>query len=134
MFNKESKQKPNTMERNVLAKNTRLNGDITSDGDFRIDGYLEGSLTTSGKVIIGTSGTISGKVSAANADVEGSFNGEMKLSETLTIKASASISGEVVTNKLSVEPGATFNATCSMGGAVKELNKHEQTTQREETA
>ena len=36
--------------------------------------------------------------------------------------------GEVEVGKLAVEPGATFNATCSMKGAVKELNKGERQT------
>ena len=32
------------MERNVIAKNTIIVGEIKSDGDFRIDGTLEGDL------------------------------------------------------------------------------------------
>jgi cytoskeletal protein CcmA (bactofilin family) len=52
----------------------------------------------------------------------------------LTIKASASIYGDVVLGKLSVEPGATFNASCTMKGAVKELNSNERSTTEEKTA
>ena len=44
------------------------------------------------------------------------------VSNTLTIKATADISGEVIIGKLSIEPGASFNATCAMKGAIKELN------------
>ena len=47
---------PSTMERNILAKNTKIVGDLTSDGDFRIDGVLEGTLDTKGRVIIGLDG------------------------------------------------------------------------------
>ena len=36
------------------------------------------------------------------------------------------IEGEVEIAKLSVEPGATFNATCLMKGGVKELNNIEE--------
>ncbi|MEN8703096.1 MAG: polymer-forming cytoskeletal protein [Polaribacter sp.] len=110
------------MERNVVAKNTTIVGDIKSDGDFRIDGTLEGTLVTNGRVIIGLEGSISGKVEATNADIEGKFSGELLLSNMLTIKASSHISGNVVIGKLSVEPGASFNATCEMKGAIKELN------------
>jgi cytoskeletal protein CcmA (bactofilin family) len=123
---KEKSQKPKVMERNVVAKNTSITGDITSEGDFRIDGTLEGTLKTNGRVIVGAGGIIKGKVEAANADVEGKFSGELLVHETLTIKGTATISGDVVIGKLSVEPGATFNATCAMKGAVKELNQHEQ--------
>ena len=134
MFTKENNQKPNAMERNILAKNTKLIGDLTSEGDFRIDGLLEGTLTTKGRVIIGVDGTISGKVFCDNADIEGKFSGELKVNKMLTIKASASIYGDVVLGKLSVEPGATFNASCTMKGAVKELNSNERSITEEKTA
>jgi cytoskeletal protein CcmA (bactofilin family) len=123
------------MERNVIAKNTSIVGDIKSDGDFRIDGSLEGTLTTDGRVIIGTNGFIKGKVEATNADIEGKFSGELLVSNTLTIKATADISGDVVVGKLSVEPGASFNATCAMKGSVKELNSiDDQKRHAEKTA
>ncbi len=128
-------QKTKLMDRNVIAKNTTIVGDIKSDGDFRVDGTLEGTLTTNGRVIIGTEGSIKGKVEAKNADIEGTFSGNLLVSNTLTIKATATISGEVVIGKLSVEPGASFNATCAMKGAIKELNSNnDEKTLSEKTA
>ena len=124
--NKQKAQKNKVMERNVIAKNTSVTGDIVSEGDFRIDGTLEGNLKTDGKVIIGSAGTIKGKVESNHADIEGRFSGDLLVNETLTVRGTASIFGDVVVGKLSVEPGATFNATCSMRGAIKELNQHEQ--------
>jgi len=134
MFSKENNHKPKAMERNILSKNTKTIGDLSSEGDFRIDGILEGTLTTTGRVIIGVDGSITGKIFCENADIEGRFSGELKVNKMLTIKATASISGDVVLGKLSVEPGATFNASCTMKGAVKELNSNERTTSEEKTA
>ena len=133
--NKEKIQKPKVMEINVVAKNTAIIGDIISEGDFRIDGTLEGNIKTKGRVIIGISGSVKGKIDAVNSDIEGKFSGDLLVQETLTIKATAIISGDVVIGKLSVEPGATFNASCSMRGAIKELNKpNEQQKLTEKTA
>ena len=135
MFSKENKTvKPTTMERNILAKNTTLVGDLSSEGDFRIDGTLEGTLTTKGRVIIGQDGVIKGTVDCENADIEGKFSGDLKVNTMLTVKAAANISGDVVIGKLSVEPGASFNATCSMKGAIKESNHNEQSSASEKTA
>jgi len=134
MFSKENTQKPKTMERNILAKNTKIIGDVSAEGDVRIDGVLEGVLTTTGRVIVGVDGAITGKVFCENADIEGTFSGELKVHKMLTIKATASISGDVILGKLSAEPGATFNASCAMKGAVKELNLNERTTSEEKTA
>jgi len=133
MFNtSKTPQKTKVMERNVIAKNTTIVGDIKSDGDFRIDGALNGTLTTNGRVIIGAEGSIKGKVEATNADIEGTFSGNLLVSNTLTIKATANISGEVIIGKLSVEPGASFNATCAMKGAIKELNLNNDEKNRSE--
>lgn len=135
MFNtKDKPQKKKVMEINVVAKNTTIIGDITSDGDFRIDGSLEGNIKTKGRVIIGADGSVKGKIDAVNSDIEGKFSGDLLVQETLTIKATANISGDVVIGKLSVAPGATFNASCSMKGAIKELNQNEQQQLAEKTA
>lgn len=135
MFKKETtlNNPKKVSERNILASNTSIVGEINSDGDFRIDGTLEGVLKTDGRVVIGKTGVIKGNVTCVNADVEGAFSGELNVSNTLAVKTSADISGDVITGKLSVEPGANFNATCSMKGAVKEL-KNEQKKLAEATA
>ena len=109
------------MERNVIAKNTKIIGEIISDGDYRIDGVLEGDLKTKGRVIIGTGGVVKGNIEALNTDIEGTFSGQLNVEKTLTVKATSNISGEVVVGKLSIEPGATFNASCTMKVAPKVL-------------
>ncbi len=131
MFSKENKKTGDNKvsERNLVGKNTQITGDIISKGDFRIDGTLDGTIKTNGRVIIGESGFVKGKIECTNADIEGKFSGELMVSNTLTVKTSANINGDVVVGKLSVEPGASFNATCSMKGAVKELNNDEQKNQ-----
>lgn len=101
---------------NRIEKNTKIKGDIISEADFRIDGKLDGNVKTSGKVVIGKGGYIHGKVECVNADIEGSFNGELQVSDLLSLKASAVIEGTVSVTKLAVEPGATFNASCTMKG------------------
>lgn len=116
----------NTSQQNRIAQGTKIIGDFESKGGFRIDGEIEGTLKTPGKVVVGKSGKIVGTLEGSNADFEGHFSGKLLLSGTLTLKSTAVIDGEVVVNKLAVEPGATFNASCSMKGAVKSLNKGEK--------
>lgn len=130
MFSKDKKEtfklmKSQTMERNVIAKNTTIKGEVISDGDFRIDGVLEGELKTKGRVIIGAGGYVQGTIEALNADIEGTFSGKLNVEKTLTLKALADISGDVVVGKLSVEPGAVFNASCVMKSSGKEVVKED---------
>lgn len=99
---------------NRIGKGTQIKGDIVSDADFRIDGSLQGEVKTSGKIVVGKEGHISGTVECVNADIEGKFDGELHVKDLLSLKASAVLEGSVVTGKLSVEPGAVFNASCAM--------------------
>lgn len=122
MFSEKKEKMPQILERNIIGANTTIVGDITSEGDFRIDGKVDGTIKTIGRVVIGKSGSATGKVECTNADIEGKFSGELFVENLLTLKATAKISGDVAISKLSVEPGAEFNANCSMKGSVKELN------------
>ena len=120
------------MERNIIAKNTIIVGEIKSEGDFRIDGTLEGNLIIKGKVIIGATGIVKGNIEASSADTEGETSGQLKVIKTLTVKANAKILGDVVVGKLSIEPGATFNASCVMKGFVEENKPNEKQAQQKE--
>lgn len=99
---------------NRIEKGTKITGEIQSESDFRIDGILEGSISTSGKVVIGKEGKINGKVICKNADFEGVFSGNLEVKETLTLKSSSNTEGDVIISKLIVDAGAFFNAKCSM--------------------
>ena len=108
--------KPNEIngQPNKIEASTRITGEIKSNANFRIDGYLKGSITTSGKVVIGKEGVIEGNIKCLNADIEGKFNGKIEASEILNLKSTAVIEGDVQISKLIVEAGANFNAKCSM--------------------
>ena len=122
-----------TTQQNTLAKGTTITGDIISDGDFRIEGTVQGNVKTSGKVVIGRTGIINGTLKSTNADIEGKFSGKLMLSDTLSLRASAFVEGEVSVGKLAVETGATFNATCVMKGTIKELSNGEPQQQQQKS-
>ncbi len=139
MFSDNKKEKQSIeglSSQNIISQGTKIVGDFNSEGDFRIDGILEGNIKTSGKVVVGKSGLVKGTLQGTDAYFEGKFSGKIAISGTLTLKSSAVIEGEVVAGKLAVEPGATFNVTCVMKGTVKEMNKggQQQGTGSEKTA
>ena len=98
----------------VIEASTKIVGDIVSKADFRVDGTVEGNITTMGKVVIGKSGKISGKLNCSNADVSGSISGQIQISETLSLMSESYIQGDITTAKLSVEEGAQVDATIVM--------------------
>ena len=107
---------------NRIVEGTSIIGDIVSKADFRLDGELIGNFTSQGKLVIGPSGVIKGEIICHNADIEGEFQGKLKVLEVLNIKATAHIHGEVAVGKLSIEPGAEFTATCTMLTNSKEVS------------
>ena len=101
---------------NLIGSGTLIEGNISSNGDIRIDGTLKGNLITKGKVIIGESGTLSGEAKCKNLDVEGLIEGKVFVSELMSLRIRSRILGDISTNKLSIEPGAIFTGRCDMSG------------------
>lgn len=107
---------------NIIGAGTVIEGDIKSDGDIRIDGTLNGSLSTKGKLVLGITGIVDGEVSCQNGDISGTISGKIKVAELLSLKATSKLTGDITTNKLSIEPGANFSGSCAMAGTVPNIN------------
>ncbi|MCD6112650.1 MAG: polymer-forming cytoskeletal protein [Bacteroidales bacterium] len=99
---------------NLLGVGTKIKGDINTNGDFRVDGALIGTIITKGKIIVGESGSIEGEIKCKNADISGVIKAKITVAELLTLKSSSKFSGEVYTNKIAIEPGANFSGSCNM--------------------
>lgn len=104
----------NGASHNHFGPDTQMTGEIKGKGNYRIDGVLEGNLSTSGKVVIGKSGKLFGAVLCAEGDISGIFQGDMKVSGMLNLRATAYVEGELEVSQLVVEPGANLNAVCKM--------------------
>lgn len=99
---------------NALTNGSKIIGKIIADSDFRIDGIVEGDIICKGKLLIGTNGYLKGSIQCINAEITGKVDGDVTVSDTLSLRSSANISGDVKTKILIVEPSAVFNGTCSM--------------------
>ena len=105
----------NSLLHNSLVRGTKLEGDVTSESDFRIDGIFLGNLDCRARVIIGPTGEFKGEIYCENAIIEGHFTGMLKIREILEVREGAVIEGDVSTSKLVVESGSVFDVKCSMG-------------------
>ena len=128
------KKTASTAAVNIIGNGTTITGDIKSKGDIRVDGSLNGSIETEGKVVVGQGGVVEGDVICKDADVAGVIKAKITVSQLLSLKSSAKLNGDIVTNKLSIEPGATFTGSCSMGAVIKDIKDVGKTEKREKTA
>lgn len=106
---------------NLIGAGTKIKGDIQSEGDIRIDGTLIGTIKSTGKVVVGSTGVVEGEIDCQNADISGTVKIKITVSDVLLLKPTAKLTGDIVTNKLAIESGASFSGTCSMGGVVKDI-------------
>lgn len=99
---------------NLVSNGTTVKGDIESNSGIRIDGQMKGKMSIKGKVVIGTSGVITGDIFCQTIEVAGQVTGNIQAAELVSLKSSSKTHGEIVTRKLSIEPGAIFTGTCKM--------------------
>lgn len=66
--------------------------------------------------MIGSTGKVDGDINCQNAEVEGELKVKINVKELLSLKATSVTRGEIITNKLSIEPGAILTGTCNMDG------------------
>ena len=119
---------------NTIGAGTTITGDVQSKGDIRIDGTLKGSVNTTGKVVLGKEGVVEGDVVCNNADIAGVLKAKITTTELLSLKSTAKLNGDITTNKLSIEPGASFTGSCSMGAVIKDIKNAGQSEKKEKTA
>ena len=108
---------------NIITNGTIIKGDITATGDFRLDGTLEGSIQLNGKLVVGDTGVVNGNILCMNANIIGTVNGNLSVKELLSLHSTACVKGDILINKLSIEPGAVFTGKCCM---LDEVRKQQQ--------
>ena len=114
---------------NTITVGTEIIGDINSNGDIRLDESLNGNLNSKGKLVIGESGRVKGIINCKNSDIFGMVEGKINVSELLSLKSSAQIVGDIITNRLAIEPGCNFSGNCKM---TEEKSFNERPTTEEE--
>ncbi len=116
---------------NIIGNGTDIKGNIKSNGDLRIDGFIKGTIQASGKVVVGSTGRVEGEINCQNADISGEVKAHIKVTELLSLKANAVVSGDILTNKLAIEPGAVFTGACKMGNQENFDGKSEEPVETE---
>ena len=98
----------------LIGAGTNMKGDITSNGDLRIDGSLVGNIHCSAKVVIGANGVVQGDINGQQADIMGKVTGTIKVKDLLQLKGGSLMNGNIQAAKLQIEPTASFNGECHM--------------------
>ncbi|MBR2214221.1 MAG: polymer-forming cytoskeletal protein [Selenomonadaceae bacterium] len=98
----------------VIGKSTRLHGEITGEGNIRIDGTVEGTISIEGNAVIGESGNVEGDIKAANLVVSGTVTGNANIEGNLCIQATGQLVGDVKVKSFNIEDGGIFMGRSEM--------------------
>lgn len=102
-----AKNVQNSSAPSLISKGCMVHGRIESDVFLRIDGHIKGDLIISEGLIIGEHGIIEGNIKAREIVVFGSVKGSIT-ADTIDLKSSGNILGDIHTDSLQVETGATY--------------------------
>jgi len=110
---------PKTVEPNIndisrISQGAVIRGDLTASTDIRVDGQVDGTLFSEGKVVVGEVAKLSGKLFCTNVDYWGKMTGDLFVKDTLTLKNTSTINGNIHTRKIQVEMGAQINGSIKM--------------------
>lgn len=102
----------------VVGPSVKIQGDLNSEGNIRIEGAVAGKVQTTQSVHVGEAAKIAADVQAGNAIIAGEVHGNIRVAESLILQPSARVAGDISCTTLRVEDGAQFTGKCTMKGAI----------------
>lgn len=112
----------NSQAETVVGPSVKIQGDLNSEGNIKIEGQVSGKVKTSQSVILNQGAKIVADVIAGNAIIGGEVQGNLKISGHLILQGTAVVAGDIACSVLRVEDGAQFSGKCAMNGAAITAN------------
>jgi cytoskeletal protein CcmA (bactofilin family) len=107
----------------VLGPTLKFRGELSAQEDLIVQGSVEGSITHTQSLTIGTDGTMKGDIRARVIVVDGKVEGDLYATESVNIRATAKVKGNVFAPRVGISEGAFFQGQIEMqtsGAAVQE--------------
>jgi cytoskeletal protein CcmA (bactofilin family) len=107
----------------VLGPSLRFRGELSAQEDLIIQGSVEGSITHTQSLTVGTDGSMKGDIRARVIIIDGKVEGDLYATESVTIRATAKVKGNLFAPRVGITEGAFFQGQIEMqpsGAAVQE--------------
>jgi len=107
---KAASNRPTSTIDTLIGAKTKIKGDITFSGGFRVDGTVVGSIVSDGApdavLTISDQGSVEGEVRAPHVIINGTMKGDVMASERVELAAQARVLGNVHYKVLEMAAGA----------------------------
>jgi cytoskeletal protein CcmA (bactofilin family) len=107
----------------VLGPTLRFRGELSAQEDLIVQGSVDGSITHTQSLTIGTDGSMKGDIRARVIVIDGKVEGDLYATESVNIRATAKVKGNVFAPRVGISEGAFFQGQIEMqpsGAAVQE--------------
>ena len=104
----------------IIGQGAECNGDFSAEGSVRIDGTVNGNVTVTGTLIVGSAGAINGDVSAHSTVVGGEIIGDVSVTDKTELTSTARVIGNISTILIVIDENAVFQGSCNMNQEVPE--------------
>jgi cytoskeletal protein CcmA (bactofilin family) len=98
----------------MIGADTAIKGDIKSRGDIVVSGVVEGEVASDSKIVVAAGGSVTGRLVAVEVVIEGKLTGDVSASKSASLLNGSELRGDIATQVIMIEPGATFVGRCSM--------------------
>ncbi len=110
----------------VIAAGVSIKGTMSFQKLIRIDGDFEGELISSGKLIIGPTGSVKANINLEEAFISGKLIGDVIVKKRLVLRGRAEVRGDITSPLLSVDEGVSIVGILNVvQEAVKESSEEE---------
>ena len=106
----------------VIGNGVSISGEIKKADEVQIDGEADVTMKTD-NIVIGLTGNCKGNVETHNADIWGSFDGDLKASGTLTIQAEGNATGSIEYQNMQIKLGGKLSGDIKMSDKIQPIKK-----------
>lgn len=97
-----------------IGEGTKFRGEFDLEGLLKIDGDFSGSIRTTGKVWIGSTGRVEGDIKATTVVIGGVLKGNVEVTGKVDVLSTGMVLGNIVTPRLIVAEGVIINGNCKV--------------------
>ena len=104
----------------VIGNGVSITGEIKKADEVQIDGEADVTMKTD-NVVIGLTGKCKGNIETHNADIWGSFDGDLKASGTLTIQEDGNATGTIEYQNMQIKLGGKLSGDIKISDKIKPI-------------
>jgi cytoskeletal protein CcmA (bactofilin family) len=114
----------------IVGTGARLEGNVVSAGNLRIDGQVKGQINADGDVVLSPQSQVEADIRSQNVSVAGRFKGNILVKGKAHLARGGRIDGNITSKTLVVEEGGIFHGQSIMDQGAGSGSSSQQAAQQ----